>query len=132
MRTQRAAAQYRRTNPAPGQRGGHTLVELIVACVVCASGILATQAATVAVLRQAEDARLRQVAVDVAASRLERLSNVPCSISVDGVSSVRGIQLEWSAGELPGSHARSLKQTARFALNARHAVDVYAGGLRCR
>jgi hypothetical protein len=105
---------------------------LIVACVVFAAGILATQAATVAVLRQAEDARLRQVAVDVAASRLERLSNLPCSITVDGASTVRGVQLEWSASELPGNHARSLKQTARFALSARRAVDVYAGGLRCR
>jgi Tfp pilus assembly protein PilV len=117
---------------ASRQRTGHTLVELIVACVVFAAGVLATQAATVAVVRQAEDARLRQVAVDAAASRLERLSNAPCSISVDGASTMRGVQLEWSASALTGNHARSLKQTARFALRARRALDVYAGGLRCR
>jgi Tfp pilus assembly protein PilV len=117
---------------ASRQRTGHTLVELIVACVIFAAGILATQAATVAVLRQAEDARLRQVAVDAAASQFELLSNAPCSISADGGSTVRGVQLEWSASELPGSHARSLTQTALFALSARRAVDVYAGGLRCR
>jgi Tfp pilus assembly protein PilV len=113
-------------------RSGHSLVEVVVACVVLSAGILATQAAAFAVIRQANEARSRQVASDVAAANLERLTNEPCGAIWNGSGVVRGVRLEWASAGVLGPHARLLTQTARFALGPREAIDSLTTALPCR
>ena len=116
---------------SPG-RSGHTLVEVIVACVVFTAGILTTQAAALAVIRQASEARTRQIAIEAAAANVERLINEPCDGVWNGSAIVRGVRLAWfSAGAL-GAHARFLTQSARFTIGSRQVTDSQTVAVPCR
>lgn len=113
-------------------RRAFTLVEVVVACVVFATGVLALQAAATIVLRQSQDARNQALSAEVAAARFESLVHALCAENAAGTELVRGVQSEWSTGPLPGAEARLSNQTIRFARGGVERTDTYQGAYRCR
>ena len=93
MRTQRRMNKGRRV---VGNRAGFTLVELLVAMMVFAVGMLGLAATAGSVTRMMGGAKRQTIAAAVAQSRLERLRSSPCASIVSGSEVVRGINNSWT------------------------------------
>jgi type II secretory pathway pseudopilin PulG len=113
-------------------RGGHTLIEVLVACVVFAVGTLAVQGAAVNALRQARDAYVRQQSASLALLQLEPAVSGPCALSLTGSQVVRGVRIDWSVGPAAAAHAREVIQTARYLSGGALRSDTYRSAVRCR
>ena len=92
MRTQRRMNQGR----AAGKRAGFTLVELLVAMMVFAVGMLGLAATAGSVTRMMGGAKRQTIAATVAQSRIEKLRSSPCASIVSGSETVRGISNTWT------------------------------------
>lgn len=114
------------------RRRAFTLVEVVVACVVFAIGVLALQAAATLILQQSQDARNQALSSEVAAMRFESFIHAPCAENTTGTELVRGVRSEWSTGPLPGAEARLSSQTITFARGTAERTDTYHGAYRCR
>ena len=84
----------RRKVPAAGP--GFTTVELLVAIMVFAVGVLALVGASAAVTRAMGDASQQVLAATVAQSRFDRLRGVPCGAVTSGADTTRGVYAQWS------------------------------------
>lgn len=109
-----------------------TLVEVVVACVVFVTGVLALQAAVTVILRQAQDARNQTLSSEVAVARFETFVHSPCAENTTGTETARGIRSEWSTAPLPGAAARLSDQSVTVARGGVERTDSYHGAYRCR
>jgi len=85
----------KRRRPA-AKRAGFTLVELLVAMMVFAVGMLGLAATAASVTRMMGGAKRQTIAATVAQSRLEKLRSSPCASIVSGSETVRGITNIWT------------------------------------
>lgn len=95
---QRVSARIRtrkRRRPT-GSRAGFTLVELLVAMMVFAVGMLGLAATAGSVTRMMGGAKRQTLAATVAQSRLEKIRSSPCASLVSGSETVRGITNTWT------------------------------------
>lgn len=82
--------------PADGARAGFTLVELLVAMIIFAVGMLGLAATAGSVTRMMGGAKRQTIAAQVAQSRIERLRAAPCTSLTSGTETVRGIKNIWT------------------------------------
>jgi type IV pilus assembly protein PilV len=117
-------------------RAGFTLVELMVAIMVMAVGVLGLAGTAVAVARMAGGAAQQTIAANVAASRFERLRASPCAAVKSGTATARGVQEKWVAsfvGTAVGVSTYDVVDTVWFtARNGRTPTrQVYRSYVRC-
>ena len=115
-----------------GPRDAFTLVEVVVACVIFAVGVLALQGAATVVLRQSQDARNQAMASEVAAARFEAFSHITCVEPTAGAETVRGVRSEWHTTALPNAGAGLSSQTIHFGRPNSRRSDTHLGAFRCR
>lgn len=109
-------------------RHGFTLIEVVVATVMLAVGVLALAAgATAAVRSMADSARIMGAARAAEAER-ERIFATSCAAGA-GVDSVDGARITWTAS--PMGSVLSIQQSITLPRTAPGAVDIAAAGA-CR
>lgn len=113
-------------------RGAFTLVEVVVACVIFAIGVLALQAAAVVVLRQSQDARSQARSAEIAAARFEAFAHTTCAEITAGSEAVRNVWSKWQTTALAGAEAGLSSQTIHFGRTQSPRSDSYLGAYRCR
>lgn len=90
----------RRRSPRSHQRRGFTLVELMVAIIIMAVGVLGLASTSTVVSRLMGGANQQTIVANVSASRFERLRSVQCSQIKAGSSYVRGVTERWGVQKL--------------------------------
>ena len=91
-----ARIRTRKTRRPTGRRAGFTLVELLVAMMVFAVGMLGLAATAASVTRMMGGARRQTIAATVAQSRLEKIRSSPCASLLSGTDTVRGVVSKWT------------------------------------
>jgi type IV pilus modification protein PilV len=76
-------------------RGGFTLVEMMVAVVILAIGLLGMVSTSAYVVRQMRGANQQAIAANVIQSRVERMRSVPCASIAEGKAITRGVAEHW-------------------------------------
>jgi Tfp pilus assembly protein PilV len=84
----------RRPPRAPGE--GFATVELLVAIMVFAVGVLALVGSSAAVTRMMGAGAQQTLAATVAQSRFDRLRGASCSAVTGGADTTRGVYVQWS------------------------------------
>jgi len=79
----------------PRARRGFTLVELMVAIVIMAVGVLGLAGTASLVSRLTGGAAQQTLAATVASSRFERMRSLPCTSIAAGTDTTRGMQEAW-------------------------------------
>jgi prepilin-type N-terminal cleavage/methylation domain-containing protein len=82
--------------PRGGSRAGFTIVELLVALMIFAVGMLGLAATAGSVTKMMGGAKRQVIAANVAQSRLEKLRSSPCGTIVSGADTTRGIINTWT------------------------------------
>lgn len=100
----------RTTSKVP--RGGFTIVELIVAMVVFAIGVLGLAATTATVARLMGSASRQTIAATVAQSRIENLRARSCASLASGSETVRGVTSTWTV--VVATRGDSVTETVTF------------------
>ena len=96
VRLMSARIRTGKTRRPSGKRAGFTLVELLVAMMVFAVGMLGLAATAASVTRMMGGARRQTIASTVAQARLEKLRSSPCASLTSGSETVRGITNTWT------------------------------------
>ena len=117
-------------------RAGFTLVELMVAVMVMAAGVLGLAGTAVAVARLTGAGSQQTIAANVAATRFERLRAAPCNTIAAGSATTRGVSERWvvtSMGAAAGVSTFDVVDTVWFtARNGRTPkLQVYRSEVRC-
>jgi type IV pilus modification protein PilV len=125
-----APIRTRKTRRPTGGRAGFTLVELLVAMMVFAVGMLALAATAASVTRMMGGAKRQTLAATVAQSRLEKLRSSPCASLTSGSETVRGITNTWTVTAV--SRGVTIKDSVSFpsSRNTRRS-KVYQTSLSC-
>jgi prepilin-type N-terminal cleavage/methylation domain-containing protein len=91
-------------------RMGFTLLEVLVALVVLAIGILGLSANAASVSRLVGDGSRLTLAAAVATARLEQLRALPCASVAPGTAVTRGIEERWTIAPMgPAATLRALE-----------------------
>ena len=80
-------------------RAGFTLVEMMVAVVILAVGLLGLASTTAVVTRQVGGGANQAVAAQTIANRLEKLRSLGCSKIVNDSETSRGVYEHWVPGD---------------------------------
>jgi type IV pilus modification protein PilV len=125
-----ARIRTRKTRRPNGSRAGFTLVELLVAMMVFAVGMLALAATAASLTRMMGGAKRQTLAATVAQSRLEKLRSSPCASLTSGSETVRGITNTWTVTAV--SRGVTIKDSVSFpsSRNTRRS-KVYQTSLSC-
>ncbi len=83
------------------RRSGFTLVEMMVAVVILATGLLGLTTTSAYVLRMVSGGQQQTIAASVVQSRLERLRSLPCATIISAgttTTTTRGVKEQWKPG----------------------------------
>lgn len=94
-------------------RRGMSLVELIIAIIILAVGMLGLAGVSIAVLRQMRGGSNQTIAASIAHSRFEQFEGRPCAEITGGTATTRGMTETWVV-EPVGIRAMSVRDTVRF------------------
>jgi type IV pilus modification protein PilV len=111
------------------RRAGFTLVELLVAMMVFAVGMLGLAATAASVTRLMGGARRQTIASMVAQSRIERLRSSPCGTLVAGTDTTRGIVNKWTVQAV--TRGVNISDTVFYASSRGSSKRVYKTTLPC-
>ncbi|NUQ20772.1 MAG: prepilin-type N-terminal cleavage/methylation domain-containing protein [Gemmatimonadaceae bacterium] len=101
------------TGPASkALRRGFTIVELLVAMMVFAVGVLGLAATTATVARLMGSASRQTIAATVAQSRIEKLRARSCAALASGSETVRGVTSSWTV--VVATRGDSITETVTF------------------
>jgi len=111
-------------------RTGFTLVELLVACFIFGTGVLAIASTSVAVARLTGDAARAGLAAERAQARMEGMRASGCA-ATSGTLLAGGITEWWAAAPSPAGQA--LGDSVQYTLGARHDLhsESLASGAWC-
>ena len=112
MHRMSARIRTRKTRRPSGNRAGFTLVELLVALMVFAVGMLGLAATAGSVTRMMGGAKRQTIAATVAQSRLEKLRSSPCASITSGSETVRGVTNTWTVTAV--SRGVTIKDSVSF------------------
>ena len=93
-------------------RHGFTLIEVIVAMVILATGVLALAGSAALTVRRMAEATRRTTAVSMARTRAESSLALPCGSLSSGSETVRGVRSEWVVS--PGVGSAELSQRVSY------------------
>ena len=82
--------------PRKGSRAGFTIVELLVALMIFAVGMLGLAATAGSVTKMMGGAKRQVIAANIAQSRLEKLRSSPCTTLASGADTTRGVTNTWT------------------------------------
>jgi prepilin-type N-terminal cleavage/methylation domain-containing protein len=102
---------------------GFSLVELVVAMMLVAVGVLSLVGANALFVRRRNEARERLAAVTAASSRVARLSSSSCLPTNGTANGPFGIAERWSV-VLLGNATREIADSVRFGANPAHDVVI--------
>jgi prepilin-type N-terminal cleavage/methylation domain-containing protein len=106
-------------------RRGFSIVELIVAMMLVAVGLLSLVGANTVFVRRRNEARQRLAAVAAAANRVARLSSSACLPANGMATGAFGISERWSVVLRGGANAtREIADSVLFGANPAHDVVV--------
>jgi Tfp pilus assembly protein PilV len=103
----------------PRLRTAFTLVELLVACLVLAIGVLGLASTAVAVARLTGDSARSGEAAERGQAHMERLRSSQCALA-GGTLTMRGISEWWASAPAPGGAL--LVDSVRYSEGVHHAL----------
>jgi prepilin-type N-terminal cleavage/methylation domain-containing protein len=117
-------------------RRGFTLVELMVAILLMAVGVLGLASTAVAVARLSGGAAQQTVAANVAATRFEQLRSASCSTIKAGSATTRGVSERWvvtPVGTAAGVTTLDVVDSVQFTARSGSApvLQAYRSYVRC-
>jgi type IV pilus modification protein PilV len=120
--------------PRRGARDGFTLVELLVAVVILAVGVLGLAATASVVTRQMTGAVHQSVAANVAYSRMERIRTGNCVAMADSSSPAAGVvtrnvRERWVIAKT--NNAILVYDTITYVVRGRKKTQVYHSEFPC-
>src|SRR5262245_16737268 len=111
-------------------RAGFTLLEVLIALVLIAVGMLALVGSTAVLVRQAAEIRARSAAVRAAANRLQRLGIAGCTFASGSQTGAHGIHERWAVDVRPDG-VRELRDSVTFTTPAGERSVVFRTKLPC-
>src|SRR5665213_3862181 len=127
-----ACCRYTRSmrNPSLHSRSAFTLLELLVACIVLGTGVLALASTSVAVARLTGDAARAGLAAERAQARMEGMRASGCA-ATPATLLAGGITEWWAAAPSPAGQA--LSDSVQYTLGAHHDLhsESLASGAWC-
>lgn len=108
-----------RAPSSPRARRAFTLLELLAACVVLGTGVLALASTSVAVARLTGDAARAGLAAERGQARVEAMRAAGCA-SASGNVAANGVEEWWAAA--PAAEGLALIDSVRYADGAQHAL----------
>jgi prepilin-type N-terminal cleavage/methylation domain-containing protein len=128
----------RRANVSPvghcspaSRRSGLTLVEMMVAVVMLAIGLLGLASTSGYVVRQVGGGARQTTVAHVAQSRLERLRSLPCSTISHDSATTRGIKERWVPGATQND-ILTVVDTVKYAVGGSWRTQVFTMTVQCR
>jgi prepilin-type N-terminal cleavage/methylation domain-containing protein len=115
--------------PARRTRAGFTLVELMVAMMMFAVGLLALASTSAVVVGQMGDASRMGVAASVAQTRIERLRSGACTTAQTGSNTGRGVSESWTV--TPMTRSARIDVTITYATRRGLRSQSYRSMMRC-
>ena len=115
--------------PGASPRAGFTLVELMVAIMIFAVGMLGLAATAASVTRMMGGARRQTLAATAAQSRIERLRSSPCSTLTSGADTSRGIISTWTVS--PVTRGVNVTETVLYPTTRGMRSRTYNTTLSC-
>ena len=108
---------------------GFTLVELLVAMMVFAIGVLGLAATAASVTRLMGGATRQTIAANIAQSRLEKLRASPCGTLTNGADTTRGVVSAWTVQ--PVTRGVNVTETVIFPTQGGNRTRTYKTTLPC-
>ena len=99
-------------------RRGFTLVEVILAMVLLAVGLLALASGSVGVMRQMRSGNKASVATRVAQARMEKLRSRGCATLSSGSATTNGMPEKWIATVNPAARVNAVAETVFYSSRA--------------
>jgi prepilin-type N-terminal cleavage/methylation domain-containing protein len=115
--------------PARRTRAGFTLVELMVAMMMFAVGLLALASTSAVVVAQMGDSGRMGVAASVAQTRIERLRSGACTTAQTGTNTGRGVSESWTV--TPMVRSARIDVTITYATRRGLRSQSYRSMMRC-
>ena len=112
-----------------GRRAGFTLVELLVAMMMFAVGMLALASTAASVTRMMGGAKRQTIAATVAQSRLERIRSSKCATLTSGADTVRGVISTWTVTAV--TRGVNVTETVIYPTSGGNRTRTYNTTLSC-
>lgn len=106
-------------SPLARVRAAFTLLELLVACTVLGTGVLALASTAVAIARLTGDAARAGLAAERGQARVEAMRAAGCA-PASGSAAAAGVEEWWAA--TPASPGQALVDSVRYANGVQHAL----------
>lgn len=111
-------------------RAGFTLLEVLIALVLIAVGLLALVGSTAVLVRQTAEIRARSAAVRAAANRLQRLGIATCAPASGSQTGAYAIRERWTVDVRPDG-VRELRDSVTYTTPAGERSVVLRTKLPC-
>jgi prepilin-type N-terminal cleavage/methylation domain-containing protein len=111
-------------------RSGFTLVEMMVAVVILATGLLGLVSTAAYVVRQVSGGAQQTIAANVVQSRLEWMRSVPCDAIQDSSTTTRGISERWVRGPT-ANQVLFVVDTVKYSVSGSPRVHTYTMTVPC-
>ena len=128
----------RRPNAAPAgygspasRRSGLTLVEMMVAVVMLAVGLLGLVGTAAVVTRQIGGGTRQGLAAQVVANRLERLRSMNCPQITSDSQTTRGIYERWVRATTPVNRVLYVVDTVKYSVAGSQKIQTYTFTVPC-
>lgn len=110
-------------------RGGFTLVEVVVAILILATGALALAGSAAVTARRMAEAARRSAAVSMARTRAEFSLALPCASLASGSETIRGVRSDWVVAA--GSGSAELSQRVSYPTSRGERSDDFLTSAPC-
>lgn len=122
------------TKTTSSERDGFTLVEVMVAVVILAVGILGLAATASVVTRQMTGAVHQSVAATVAYSRLEHIRSSDCMVMKDSTSGsavTRNVSERWTISVPPQKQALLVTEVITYKVRGQTKTQIFNSEFPC-
>jgi prepilin-type N-terminal cleavage/methylation domain-containing protein len=113
------------------RRSGLTLVEMMVAVVILAVGLLGLASTSAVITRQMGGTATQTIAANVVQTRLEWMRSVPCANITDSTATTRGVTEHW----VPGATIKRVlwvTDTLKYSVGGSARTAVYTMAVPCQ
>jgi Tfp pilus assembly protein PilV len=131
-RRPRSTCGERVTRPVPHAPAGFTIVEVLVAIMLLATGLLAIAGLAAAAHKATYNGGTQTVAAAIVQSRLDLINSLPCAAIANqsGTATSRGITERWQTVQIPNSNMLTVRDT--LIVRGRTRVFAYETVRACR